>query len=152
MENWRKYLIDGVIIAALLTILLITVVPWPIREPAVMKDRASEFVPPLQKQAQAPLKKNGPLAVAGVFGYRPAPAPAVPRDPGPRQSETLWISYLGYIINQNGKTKYFFKDKRTNRLLTLHLGEQNGDGWKLASISDKFYIVENKGEIYKVPR
>jgi hypothetical protein len=31
-------------------------------------------------------------------------------------------------------------------------GEDNGKGWKLVSVTEKSYVIQNKGTTYTIPR
>jgi hypothetical protein len=152
MEWLRKYLIDAIAVALLLALLVAAVVPWAVPEPVVRKDRTPPVGQAASAQSPVAARSADPAAIAVVFGYR-APPPITSREsPGPRRETASWISFIGYVLDEKGEKKYFFKDTRGNQVLTLTLGKDNGKGWKLVSVGEKSYILENKGTAYTVPK
>jgi len=152
MEWLRKYLIDAIAAAFLFALLVAVVVPWAIREPVISRDQSSPIGQNALQQYAAQPKKSDPISVAAVFGVRFAPPVSVTAPAPPRDETARWLTFLGYVAGENGTLKYFFKDSRTNEVLSLIPGRENDKGWKLVSIGEKSYVVRKNGTTYTVPR
>jgi hypothetical protein len=150
MEQLRKYLIDGIAGIILLALLVAVLLPWPLSEPVIAKDLPSPLARNILKTTAVTVKRNDPFTIAAVFGYHQAPAVITPAPP--RQDTSYLITFLGYIAGEKGNKKYYFKDSRSNVVLMLAPGEDNGKGWKLVSVTEKSYVIQNKGTTYTIPR
>jgi hypothetical protein len=154
MVKAPRYLLDLLILAVLAGLAVTVLVTWPLREPSAASANDAGFTPALADQASAASRRPSSRSVAGLFGYR-APAPAAPltvKPTAPVDQTAGWIKYMGYVTEESGRAKYFFKDTRSGQVLNLYLGQDNGKGWKLASITGTLYTIENNGTIYKVPK
>ncbi len=154
MVNVPRYLPDLFIAAALLVLCVMLVIPWPLSEPSAVPSSETGVASTTAAGADTDRRKSDARTVAGLFGYRaPAPRTPLPRlSTAPVDDTASWIKYMGYITDENGQSKYFFKNTRSGQVLNLFLGRDNGQGWKLTSITGAVYIIENKGIVYKVPK
>src|SRR4030042_1316008 len=150
MVKAPRYLLDMIILSALAVLATLAVIAWPLREPSAAPTNDAGFTPVLQDQASIAAARPSSRSVAGLFGYRaPAPAPPPTVQPvAPVDQTATWIQYMGYVTEESGRAKYFFKDNRSGQVLNLYLGEDNGKGWKLTSIGDTLYTIVNNGTVY----
>ncbi|HEQ72069.1 MAG TPA: hypothetical protein ENN69_06230 [Spirochaetia bacterium] len=155
MAKLPASLIDVGGLSAVMILLLVILIPWPFDEPAVKKENEAEFASLSLENADPNDAAATPARIAVIFGYR-APAArgteGAPRPDAPKTEIASWISYMGHVVSDTGEMKYFFKNSRTNQVLTLFLGKKNSQGWELVAIGDKMYTVNDNGTVYQVPR
>jgi hypothetical protein len=128
--------------------------PWSIQEPVVPKDSPLKMKKAELIEQSNALVKNNPEIVAGIFGYRyiPPQTNPLPKTTTAQEDTSQWLKYMGYIVSEKNEIKYFFKDTRSNQVLTLYLGKRNEQGWQLVTITDKLYIVDKNGITIKVEK
>lgn len=83
-----------------------------------------------------------PYRLAQAFGYkRPVvAAPVVVADTpvqieAPKQQELTALQYVGFLTGNDGKTRYMFKDKRSNKIANLFPGDSLG-GYTFEAVTE----------------
>lgn len=95
-----------------------------------------------------------PLYLAQVFGWRKIEpvvieVPEIQEEPPPVVD---WLNAMGFVVRDDGRKRYIFKESTTQNVFSLSLGETKR-GWSLIEITDqgflfqfdeKEYIIENR--------
>lgn len=106
---------------------------------------------------------TGPVRqVAGLLGYRPAPAP--PADAPPAEAEedasagpepeplvVEWLSYVGVVTAADGVELRYFKDSRSGRIIRP-VDREGGSSWLLEEERKDGFILSRDAVQYWVSR
>jgi hypothetical protein len=105
---------------------------------------ATETVPQVNNLQPAEIARRFSSGIAAAPIQRPTVVEAAP----PAAVTASWISYVG-IISEGTSTRFFFKDARSNRIVSLREGERNGE-WSLIKRTDQDFTLEVEGQRYTV--
>jgi hypothetical protein len=157
MKSLKNNIVDIVFLSVAGILLLVFIIPWPYPRIEVKSSR-EPFVKKIDFTTAQ--ERNTEKSVAGcafLFGVRIPKASGngsqafktAPVDTGPQIAN--WLTYIGLIATPEGEKKYYFKDRRSSRIIRLALGETAG-GWTLADISARNFTLNNEGKTYVVER
>jgi hypothetical protein len=145
MRSLTNYLL----IAAILIAAVFFFIPWP--EPPVYEPTATSVrqqTEELVGETEQPKLSAPPEEIASMFGWRKR----IPREAKPLVSEEVpaeaaWITFVGYILKDDGIRYYVFKDGRTETVHTLSAGVKS-NGWTLVAVTEKGFLIEIQGTKY----
>jgi hypothetical protein len=155
MNKWRPWLIDIGLLAITFILLLFLFIPWGKKSLAFKKitgttDTSTDVVVDLPEpnSVYAAAREK----IAGLFGYT-RPRPAAGNQGGalqPQTSVATWLIPLaGYVVDENSKYLYLFKNSLNNQILKLPIGGVS-KGWKLLSVHEGEFLFEFEGKKYIV--
>jgi hypothetical protein len=152
-----RKIIEIVFVLCILVLLFVWIMPREnkvidLREEAHREESADVTLHALDERERPVPPDN----VAQLFGWKkrePAAEPAVMPAVEEKVEEKIivapWLKPLGYVIGQDGKKYYFFKDEKSN--IVLQLSDDNSDnGWRLLEAKKEEFILEHEGEKYVV--
>ena len=152
-----RKIIEIVFVLCILVLLFIWIMPREkkeidLREEAHREESADVTLHALDERERA----VPPDKVAQLFGWKkrkpaakPAVMPAVEEKVEEKIITAPWLRPLGYVIRQDGKKYYFFKDEKSS--IVLQLSDDNSDnGWRLLEAKKEEFILEHEGEKYVV--
>ncbi|RPJ06950.1 MAG: hypothetical protein EHM28_08885 [Spirochaetaceae bacterium] len=156
MFQFKKYGLDLAGLTILLVLLIMLLFPWSFPDPQTQINNE-----PLIKKItmeSATITQEEPLSqVASLFGYSIPSRSALqattsqPDATGPQAA--TWLKYTGTISKENGVALLYFKNSSTGRMLELNPdGTPNHDNWSLVQTSDRYYILSDGKNTYKVSR
>jgi hypothetical protein len=154
MRRRTRSLVEGALALCVLGLAAALVLPWPSDAGVTVPTGGGSPRPPaaLPESARA---TSLPAEAAAALFVRPvpqrAPARASPGPPPPAASPApSWLKYVGYSSPAEGQRRYFIKDTRSGRLITLTPGERAGP-WSLdEDRRDTLVVVTGAGERYVV--
>ncbi len=154
MKLSKQTIIEASLSLAALALLAALLIPWrqpnPAEEPSKTLAGNAEDLP---GAALAPAHVS-PDALYGLFASKAsAPRETTPKTVAPagvkKSADAPWLKYIGNIKGAEGKSYYFFKDTRSNRSISLSMGE-TVNGWTLLEIQEKTFVLKNNEDIYTV--
>jgi hypothetical protein len=139
---WRAT--SYLLVAAVVLLAALLVAPWPalpVREPVAAPARENVVAP--AQQREGPILAVPPERIAALFGWR-APVARQSRPevvPKAEPAEASWITYVGYVLKEDGVRYYVFKDSRSGQVHTLSVG-QSSSGWILKAVTPGGFVLE----------
>jgi hypothetical protein len=152
MKSTIRRSIEAVLSLACVALIVLLVVPWPPYHSAPGPVPPVDPYSPTQRATEAALKPLSAEIVLTLFMPRAA-ARQVKSSALPEQhaEEVSWLRYLGFATSVNGTSRWYVKDTRTGRIITLSLGTQAG-GWSLVDVAQERLIIRKGTDLYAVPR
>jgi hypothetical protein len=134
--------------------------PWKAPVDTLSRVGSPAPAPAAVVEGKAPLARAEPHVVLTLFV--PRSLPHLEKSPPPREPaavpvpevkavEAPWLSYLGYASGATSELRYYLKDTRSGRLITVTRGREAGD-WMLVEVQEKKLIVRNKQEVFSVSK
>ena len=138
-----RSLINYFLIAAIVIVAVFVFIPWPmppIYEPVATP--VQEHTEELVGETEQPTLSVPPEKIASMFGWKQRE----PRGAEPAASETVpaeaaWITFVGYVLKDDGIRYYVFKDGRSETVHTLSVGVKS-NGWTLIAVTEEGFLIE----------
>jgi hypothetical protein len=153
-----RKIIEIVFVLCILVLLFVWVMPWKNREidlrEAVHRQETADILLQAHNERERTVP---PDRIAVLFGWKKrkpvaisADTPEVEEKVEEKITRASWLKPLGYVIGQDSKKYYFFKDEKSN--IVLQLSDDNSDnGWRLLEAKEEEFLLEYEGEKYSVP-
>ncbi len=150
MSKQVRQALEIAAVAAVLALAVLLALPAARQEPA---GSAAAAQAPAPAAAVAPggarPEAAPPEQIAVLFGWRPARPAAAPRAPAAAPLAADWMAYLGFVTDSGGAERFFYKDRKTGRVVTVSAGES---GWRLVEARASELIAEHEGQLYALKR
>jgi len=157
-RRWMNKVLHGIFIICVFVLLYLWIVPWREKEVShqgvLREENTTDVVVETTKKHTS---GGSSETIALLFGWKKVPAkktaPSKQLEKTPPVEEEVisatWLKPLGYVIGSDGKKYFFFKDKKSNKV--LQLTDDNVDsGWKLLEVKNGEFLLENGGKKFSV--
>lgn len=151
MKHSSPWIVEPLLLAAVLGLGWLALAPQPPRRPAAPRATAEASAAPAPVEAAGSFEAAAtPPQVAALFGWKPpAAASAGGPGPAPAPARPQWLSQLGYVVESDGPPSYAFKDARSGAVFSLRPGQENR-GWRLLEVRGNTFLLESAGQRYVV--